>query len=177
MNRSPNPPNHAVHYVDRVVKVIAYFGTFTMASLVVITGIALVFRYIINDPNFGIYDVSEMVLLTTVACSFAYGGREGAHVAVDILGMIGGRKVTRWTDIIVRLLGIGIIAVTVYGLLVQGSCGMPCGHFTPNLAIPFMPFYIILSAGLGAYGVVLAAEFLDGLRSFRDFVDPNEKNN
>lgn len=177
MNRSPNTPDHAVYYVDRVVKWVAYLGSFTMASLVVITGIAVVFRYIVNDPIFGIYDISEMVLLTTVACSFAYGGREGAHVAVDILNMVGGRRVTRWTDIIVRLLGIGIIAVTVYALIVQGSCGIRCGHFTPNLAIPFKPFYMILAFGLSAYGVVLIAEFFDGLRHFRDPVDPNEKNN
>lgn len=177
MNRSPNTPDHAVYYVDRVVKWVAYLGSFTMASLVVITGIAVVFRYIVNDPIFGIYDISEMVLLTTVACSFAYGGREGAHVAVDILNMVGGRRVTRWTDIIVRLLGIGIIAVTVYALIVQGSCGIRCGHFTPNLAIPFKPFYMILAFGLSAYGVVLIAEFFDGLRHFRDPIDPNEKNN
>ena len=177
MNRSPNTPDHAVYYVDRVVKWVAYLGSFTMASLVVITGIAVVFRYIINDPIFGIYDISEMGLLTTVACACAYGGREGAHVAVDILNMVGGRRVTRWTDIIVRLLGIGIIAVTVYALIVQGSCGIRCGHFTPNLAIPFKPFYMILAFGLSDYGAVLIAEFFDGLRHFRDPVDPSEKNN
>ena len=160
-----------------MVKWVAYIGSFTMASLVGITGVAVVFRYIINDPIFGIYDISEMVLLTTVACSFAYGGREGAHVAVDILNLVGGRRVTRWTDVLVRLLGIGITTVTVYALLVQGNCGLRCGHFTPNLAIPFKPFYIILAFGLGAYGLVLIAEFVDGLRHFRDPIDPNEKNN
>jgi hypothetical protein len=45
------------------------------------------------------------------------------------------------------------------------------------LAIPFKPFYIILAFGLGAYGLVLIAEFVDGLRHFRDPIDPNEKNN
>ncbi|SVE14483.1 uncharacterized protein METZ01_LOCUS467337, partial [marine metagenome] len=169
-------PDHAMYHVDRLVRWIAYLGSIAMASLVVITGIAVVFRYIIKDPIFGIYDISEMVLLTTVACSFAYGGRKGAHVAVDVLSMVGGRRVTRWTDFIVRLLGISIIFVTVYALIVQGSCGFRCGHFTPNLAIPFKPFYMILAFGLGAYGIVLIAELFSGLRHFRDSVDPNEKN-
>ena len=93
------------------------------------------------------------------------------------MNLVGGRRVTRWTDVLVRLLGIGITVVTVYALLVQGNCGLRCGHFTPNLAFPFKPFYIILAFGLGAYGLVLIAEFVDGLRHFRDPIDPNEKNN
>lgn len=175
MKEQSKSPDRALGIIDRAARWIAYVGSITMVGLVCVTGIAVFFRYVVKDPIFGVYDLSEMILLVTVACSIAYGGRKGAHVAVDILGMFGGRRITRWTDIIVRVLGIAIIAVTVYGLIVQGSCGVRCGHFTPNLAIPFKPFYMILAVGIGAYGLVLLAELIAGLAHFRDEIDPSEK--
>ena len=177
MRQPPTTPGRALAIVDRVVRTIAFAGNIAMVGLVVVTGVAVFFRYIVRDPIFGIYDISEMVLLVTVACSLAYGGRRGAHVAVDILGMFGGRRITRWTDVVVRVLGVGIVAITVYALIVQGSCGMRCGHFTPDLAIPFLPFYMVLALGLGAYGLVLLAELATGLLHFWDDVDPSEKSN
>ena len=177
MKRGSEIASRSLRSIDRAVGLLAYVGNAALVALVCVTGVAVFFRYVVRDPIFGINDVSEMVLLTTVACSLAYGGRQGAHVAVDILGMFGGRRITRWTDLIVRVLGIVIVAITVYGLILQGSCGIRCGHFTPDLAIPFKPFYMILAVGLGAYGLVLIAEFAAGIVHFRDHVDPSEKNN
>ena len=74
-----------------------------------------------------------------------------------------------------RSLGIAIVSITVYALVVQGSCGTACGHFTPNLAIPFLPFYMVLATGIGAYGLVLLAELIAGIVHFWDDVDPSEK--
>ena len=99
----------------------------------------------------------------------------GAHVAVDVLGMVGGRKVTRWTDALVRLLGIFIICMAVYALIRNGLCGILCGYLTSSLAIPHEPFYYFLAFGLSAYGVVLLAELIAGLRHFSRDVDPSEK--
>ncbi len=177
MRRGARISRRALHGIDRAVDALAYIGNAALVALVCVTGVAVFFRYVVRDPIFGINDVSEMILLTTVACSLAYGGRKGSHVAVDILGMFGGRRITRWTDLIVRALGILIVAITVVALVIQGSCGIRCGHFTPDLAIPFKPFYMILSVGLGAYGLVLIAELAAGLAHFRDDADPSEKNN
>ena len=94
MRQSAKISHKALAAIDRAVRWIAYIGSLTMVILVCVTGVAVFFRYVVNDPIFGVYDVSEMILLVTVACSIAYGGRRGAHVAVDILGMLGGRRIT-----------------------------------------------------------------------------------
>ena len=148
-----------------------------MVSLVVLTGIGVFFRYIVNDPINGLGDILGLTLSITVACSLAYGGRVGAHVAVDVLGMVGGRKVTRWTDALVRVLGIFIVGVAAYALIKNGLCGILCGFLTSSLAIPHEPFYYFLAFGLSAYGVVLIAEFVAGLVHFSRDVDPSEKSN
>ena len=168
-------PDRGLSSVDRAVGWLARIGSVTMVALVVMTGIGVFFRYIVNDPINGLGDVLGLTLSITVACSLAYGGRVGAHVAVDVLGMVGGRKVTRWTDPLVRVLGIFIIVVAVYALIKNGLCGILCGFLTSSLAIPHEPFYYFLAFGLSVYGVVLLFELIAGLRHFSGDIDPSEK--
>jgi TRAP-type C4-dicarboxylate transport system permease small subunit len=171
------PPDRALSSVDRAVGWLARIGSITMVALVVMTGIGVFFRYIVNDPINGLGDILGLTLSITVAASLAYGGRVGAHVAVDVLGMVGGRKVTRWTDPLVRVLGIFIVGVAVYALIKNGLCGILCGFLTSSLAIPHEPFYYFLAFGLSAYGVVLLFELIAGLRHFSQDADPSEKTN
>ena len=175
MSEPQQLPDRALTRVDRAVGWLARIGSITMIALVVMTGVGVFFRYILNDPINGLGDILGLTLSITVACSLAYGGRVGAHVAVDVLGMVGGRKVTRWTDALVRVLGIFIVGVAVYALIKNGLCGILCGFLTSSLAIPHEPFYYFLAFGLSAYGVVLVAEFIVGLLHFWRDVDPSEK--
>ncbi len=177
MSEQQQLPDRALTTVDRAVGWLARIGSVTMVALVVMTGVGVFFRYIVNDPINGLGDILGLTLSVTVACSLAYGGRVGAHVAVDVLGMLGGRKLTRWTDLLVRVLGIGIIAVSVYALIKNGLCGILCGFLTSSLAIPHEPFYYFLAFGLSAYGVVLFVELVVGLIHFSSDVDPSEKVN
>ncbi len=167
-------PDRALTTVDRAVGWLARIGSVTMVALVVMTGIGVFFRYIVNDPINGLGDLLGLTLSITVACSLAYGGRVGAHVAVDVLGMVGGRKVTRWTDPLVRILGIFIVVVAVFALIKNGLCGILCGFLTSSLAIPHEPFYYFLAFGLSAYAVVLVVELFAGLVHFSRDVDPSE---
>ena len=105
-------PDRALTIVDRAAGWLARIGSVTMVALVVMTGIGVFFRYIVNDPINGLGDILGLTLSVTVAASLAYGGRVGAHVAVDVLGMVGGRKLTRWTDALVRILGVFIVVVS-----------------------------------------------------------------
>lgn len=175
MSEPKQNPGCALAIVDLAVGWLARVGVITMVALVVLTGVGVFFRYIVNDPINGLGDILSLTLSVTVACSLAYGGRVGAHVAVDVLGMVGGRKVTRWTDVLVRILGVGIIGFAVFGLIRNGLCGILCGYMTPSLAIPHAPFYYFLAFGLSAYGVVLFFELIAGLRHFWRDVDPSEK--
>lgn len=175
MSESEPKSGRALTLVDRAVGGLARVGSVTMVALVVLTGIGVFFRYVVNDPINGLGDILSLTLSVTVACSLAYGGRVGAHVAVDVLGMVGGRKVTRWTDVLVRILGIFIVYTAVYALIKNGLCGILCGYLTSSLAIPHEPFYYFLAFGLSAYGVVLVAELIAGLLHFSRDIDPSEK--
>jgi TRAP-type C4-dicarboxylate transport system permease small subunit len=135
---------------------------------VLVTVVAVVARYLFNDPIFGITDISRLVMIVVVACSIAYGGRVGAHVAVDIISRSAGRKVTRWSDLLVRLLGIAVTACAAYALYRQGQCGLECGHITPNLSLSYAPYSLLLALGLGLYCLLLVWDLLHGLAHFAE---------
>lgn len=167
--------DRALGFVDRAVRLLAVIGCVTLALLVTLTGVGVFFRYVLNSPINGLDDILSLLLTVTVAASLAYGGRVGAHVAVDVLGMAGGRRITRWSDILVRILGIIILAFAVYALIRNGICGITCGYLSSSLAIPYAPFYYFLALGLGAYGVVLIIELVVGIANFWRDKDPSEK--
>lgn len=170
----PKLSGRAVGAVDRAARWYAVLGGVAVIALVAITAVAVFFRYVVNDPIFGIDDISTMLLSVIVAGSIAYGGRVGAHVHVDVLDMVGGRRVTRLTDVLVRVFGIVVVGLTAFALIDQSLCGARCGYFTPNLAIPHLPLYWLIAAAMGTYAAVLFLELVIGLFHIRAGRDPNE---
>ena len=94
MSEPQHIPDRALTHFDRAVGFVSRIGDFTTLSLVVMTGVFVFMRYILDSPFQGTEDMLGLTLVVTVACSLAHGGRIGAHVAVDVMGMVGGRKVT-----------------------------------------------------------------------------------
>lgn len=161
--------------LDRVAGLLAILSGAAAVFLVGLTVVAVVWRYLLGDPIFGVGDLSRMTLAVVVAGAIAYGARRGAHVHVDVLQMVGGRRVTRYTDVPVRLIGIAVTLTAAYALYEASLCGFACGEFTDNLGIIHTPFYRLLAAGMALYGLILLCELLAGLAQFRCERDPNEQ--
>jgi len=151
----------------------AVAGGVALVVLMAVTVVSVFWRYVLNDPIFGIEDISTMTLTIVVACGVAYGAIHGAHISVNVLSMVAGRRATRVTDLLVRGLGAFIVGYAAWGLVEKGSCGLPCGAITSNLGIGHPPFYMVLALAMGSYAVLLATQFRIGLAHWRG-EDPNE---
>ena len=57
----------------------------------------MIWRYILNDPLFGITDISRMSLAVIVMGALAYGGRRGGF-SMSISWRRSAARVTRYTD-------------------------------------------------------------------------------
>ena len=153
---------------------LAVLGGMAAVALVVVTVIAVFYRYILGDPIFGIDDVSTMLLSATVAGAILYGAKIGAHVQVDILNLVGGRKFTRYTDVIIRVLSAGISFLLAFSLWQEVQCGYDCGYFTPNLEISHEPFYWFLIVAVSGFALLQVLELIEGLIHFKSSRDPRE---
>ena len=169
MRRSPGA------WLDRAINALGAVGSLAIVLLVGITFVTVIWRYVLGRPIYGIDDIAKMTLVAIVGCSMAYGARRHAHVQVDILDRLGGRKVTRFTDVIARVIGIATLAFTAKAVAVKGSCGMLCGNSTADLTISHMPFYMVLAAGFTLYALVLMLELVDGLAAWSAPADPHEE--
>lgn len=152
--------NVIMKWLDRAASVLAALGAVTVVFLTGVIIVQVFWRYILDSPIFGLEDVVRMALVLVVAGSIAYGARQGAHVHVDVLKSVAGEKVTRYTDVLVKLGGAGIVAVLAFALWEEGRCGFRCGDFTDNLTIIHTPFYNTLAVGMAVYALILIVELI-----------------
>ncbi|WP_461427262.1 TRAP transporter small permease [Gymnodinialimonas sp.] len=150
----------------------AVVGAIAVFALMMITLIAVIWRYALNNPIFGISDISTMTLIIVAGASVCYGARQGAHVSVNVISMVAGRRVTRFTDALMRLLSFGILALASYALASK-ACGAARACLTSNMAIEHAPFYYFLSAMMGLFALQVLLQLIVGLAHF-DGDDPNE---
>lgn len=159
--------------LGRLAGLFAVAGGVAIVALMATTVVAVFARRVMNDPIFGIEDVSAMALTVVVAAAVAYGAHHHAHVSVNVIKMVAGRRMTRVTDLVVRVLGLAVIGIAAYAMFAKGGCGLPCGQITNNLSIVHTPFYYFLGVALASYAALLAVHLLIGLVHWND-EDPNE---
>ena len=169
--------NHkALQWADeqlgRVAGLFAILGTIGVCVLLVNILVAVFWRYALNDPIFGIDDISVMVLAVFAGCAVAYGARNNSHVSVDIITRFFGRSATRYTDAVMRLLALGITGLAAFALWTK-ACGFEEACITENLSIEHTWFYYFLGVALCFYALNLLVMLLVGFVHWHD-EDPNE---
>jgi TRAP-type C4-dicarboxylate transport system permease small subunit len=125
---------------------------------------AVMFRYVFNSPIFGADDFNQILLVSTVAFAIAHSGRTGGQVVVEILTIVSGPNITRWTDILVKLLGAVMMGILVWMLIESGINAAEYGETTSSLEITLKPFFWVLAFGMALYGLVLIAEMVALIR-------------
>jgi TRAP-type C4-dicarboxylate transport system permease small subunit len=151
--------------IDAVVRPLAlYIGGFIVIALCLMTVTAVGFRYVLNSPIFGVSDIAQLLLLTIVTFSIGQSGRTGGQVAVELLGTVTSPKITRWTDIFVKILGAIMMGILTLKLIEGGFSAASYGETSNILIIPFGPFMYLLAFGIALYGFVLLFEIYVHLR-------------
>ncbi len=169
----PAPLQRFERLLEFVAQMFAVVGGVALVGLMGVTLVAVIWRYLLNDPIFGIEDISTMTLTVVVASAIAYGAFHQAHVSVNVVKFFFDRPTTRYTDLLFRLLGIAMLSVASYALVKKGQCGFECGSITNNLSIVHTPFYYVLAVAVAFYAVLLVQQLLLGLRHWSGD-DPNE---
>ena len=169
---------HVLDWVDRqlgrLAGLFAFAGSLAIFGLLVVTVIAVLWRYGFNNPIYGIEDTSIVVLTIVAAASVCYGARHGSHVSVNVMSYFfgrHGRAVTRFTDVAMRTLTVAILALATYSLFIK-ACGAEKACITGNLSISHRPFYYVLGVSIGLYTAHVLVQLLTSLFHFSG-EDPN----
>jgi len=146
----PSIFNRIENIVDLVANAFSIVGSIAILSLMLTTIIAVVWRYLLNNPIFGIEDFSILTLSVVAAAAIAYGARKDAHVSVDLITHFANKRVLHVVDVIMRVFVVGMTGFATYALTRQ-ACGLEHACITENLSVEHRPFYYILAAGMAIY--------------------------
>ena len=158
--------------LGRVTGLFAVLGALGILALMFIILVGVFWRYVLNNPIYGIEDISVLVLSIVAASAVLYGARNEAHVAVNVIKYFAGRKMTRVTDVIMRSLAVFTLFMASYALF-KKACGFAKACITENLSIEHFPFYYLLSVIMALYGLHVLIQLLLGLVHWSGD-DPNE---
>ncbi len=156
----------------RIAGGFAIVGALGVTALMLITLVGVFWRYALNNPIFGIGDLSVMTLTIVAACAVAYGATKQAHVSVNVITFFFGRRVTRFTDVAMRLAAVFITGLASYALFTK-ACGFEKACITENLSLEHRNFYRFLGLGMAFYTFIFASHLVIGLRHFNG-EDPHE---
>ena len=132
--------DRALGIVDRVVLFVAlWLGGPIIGFMVLVTVSDVTMRYVFNSPFVGAEDYSSLSLTLVFAPVIAYSGRTGGQVAVELFVNLMSPRITRWTNLTVRLLSIAMLGVLTWQLVLAGQKASIFGEASFALLIPFEP--------------------------------------
>ena len=161
-DRYPDPDRGGVRGAARrtLTAIFAIGGGAALLLLLGVTVAEVVARHLMGSSLLGAEDLATMCLTVFVAGAVVCAAREGGHVSVDLIGRFGVGRLTRATDVLSRLLGIGATAAASLALFDKGGCGVECGEVTGSLAITHTPFYYALGASMATFSLLLASRMI-----------------
>lgn len=141
--------------LDRFSKLLNSVGAAALAAMMLLTTVDVVLRYIFSTPITGSLEITEFLLLITVASGIAYTGIKKAHVTVDVAVerlAQGARSIMESTTNLLSLAIFGMLTWRVF----QYAQNLRDGNFeSPSLFWPVAPFAYFLAFGAMVFCLVL----------------------
>jgi TRAP-type C4-dicarboxylate transport system permease small subunit len=118
----------------------------------------LIMRKALNSPIRGAEDLMVLALVVVVAVAIPFGARTGAHIEIELAEEAMSQRVADWTMAGMKAIGAVVVAILSWRLWLAGGSAAQFGESSQTLIIPFGPFYRLLAASTGFYGIILLLE-------------------
>ena len=152
--------------LDRSVRAMAILAGIALMWLMALVCYSVFMRRVFNAPPLG------GSLVPVVFLGFAYCGWTGGHIAVDLISGLGRPNLTRWTDVVVRLLSAGLLGILTWRCVVLFGDSIEIGEASELIEIPYPPFIAIMVIGLAAFTLTFLVMALRAWRGQPDAPSP-----
>jgi TRAP-type C4-dicarboxylate transport system permease small subunit len=139
----------------------------TMVGLSVIAGLTfldVLLRYTLNRPIWGVYDITRVMLIATVVCSFGYTQMIRGNMAIDLLLLKLGKRARAIADSIHDAISLAFFLVVTYESLRHAGRLMATGDATETVLIPFYPFVYLIAFNMALVSLIILLQFIKSLR-------------
>jgi TRAP-type C4-dicarboxylate transport system permease small subunit len=155
-------------FVDRFAAwTLGLVASATLFAMMVLAFVDVWGRYILNQPVFGGYEVTEFMMGVLIFSSLPLLCTREGHVTIDILDHVIPKAVMRWQRLVVNLVSAAVLGLMAWRLyLLYGELARNT-EVTMTLKIPHAPFALAFAimAGLASLACLANAwGYLAGTR-------------
>ncbi len=156
-----------IHILNRLInpfiKWVNNIGVIILFLMMILTAADVAFRYFLNKPILGSYEITEFMMTVLAAFTIGYAGIIKAHVNVDILFSKLNERLQGFISIFTNLICTIFFGLMFWRNIYQSSVLREANAVSPALSIPEFPFIFILGAGFGLLMVVYLIQFFESI--------------
>jgi TRAP-type C4-dicarboxylate transport system permease small subunit len=137
-----------------------------MVGLSLIAGLTFLdvcLRYILNKPILGVYDITRVMLIATVACAFGYTQMIRGNMAIDLLLLKLKQRYRAIVGIVHDLIALTLFLVITWQAFRHGNALRVTGDATETVLIPFYPFVFLIAFNMGVVCLILVLQLVKSL--------------
>jgi TRAP-type C4-dicarboxylate transport system permease small subunit len=126
---------------------LSYVGAFALFTMMCLTTVDVVGRYIFNRPITGVFELTEYLVLILIFSFIGYTQSQKGHVAVDILLPLLPPRLKKLIDVANHLICLALMGLITWMGVAKALELKVVGEASPNLHIPAYPFAFYLVLG------------------------------
>ena len=126
---------------------LSYVGVFSLFTMMCLTTVDVVGRYLFNRPITGVFELTEYLVLILIFSFIGYTQSQKGHVAVDILLPLLPPRLKKLVDVANHLVCLGLMGLITWMGVEKAFELRMVGEASPNLQIPAYPFVFYLVLG------------------------------
>jgi len=135
----------------------------TMVGLSVIAGLTFLdvcLRYVLNKPILGVFDITRVMLIATVACAFGHTQMIRGNMAIDLFVLKLGRRHKAIVACVHDAIGLALFLVITWQAFRHGNALRVTGDATETILIPFYPFVYLIAFNMGVVCLILLGQLV-----------------
>ena len=127
-----------------------------MFLLMLVTFVDVIFRYLLNAPIPGAYEITEILMGVMVFAALPVITWGRMHITIDVLDGVTPKGLARGRDFLVTAISAVALAAIAWRMGVLGTSMSSYGEVTEYLRIPKAPIMFVVG-GLSGLGAILMA--------------------
>jgi TRAP-type C4-dicarboxylate transport system permease small subunit len=143
--------------------ILLYVGAVILTAMMVLVAVAVIMRYVFNNPILGDLEVITFMLVGLISFSLAYCAVMKGHVSVTVLVTRLPYRAQVIISFFMNLITLGFIVMIAWYSVEQAIVLWRRSAATIIFKVPIFPFALVLAFGSGVFALVMVVELLDSL--------------
>ena len=138
-------------------------GAFAIAIMMFLTSADVLFRYLLNKPITGSFEITEYLMVICVSLTLSYCAVLGGHVKVDLVVSLFSARTQEVIQSVVNFIGLLFFLLVSWQSARQAINIKNSGTFSTVLHIPVFPFVWVLFFGSILFSVIFMRDLYKSL--------------